>query len=194
MADVINIRVPDLLNLEQYRIEFGDTTAFIEKMTGTQDDLDTFSAQINLTVGDMQNASNEIGARYDAVLISENKATVAANDAHNSYVRTLQASQRVFDSETISTSAAASALDSKNAASQSETNAKESELLAEGYANSAGIASNDAVLAASNAMAIATGIGATYVQNGNLFIRFLQDKIDNILINNDGQLIVNTTY
>ena len=64
----VNIRIPDPLELQQYRIQVGDTVQFIEKMTGTQDDLDAFSGQLNLTVADMQSAADQIAARYTQIL------------------------------------------------------------------------------------------------------------------------------
>jgi len=79
--ETVNIRIPDPLELQQYRIQVGDTVEFIEKMTGTQDDLDAFSGQLNLTVSDMQTAADQISNRYTQILqtgqqVAEDKTAV----------------------------------------------------------------------------------------------------------------------
>lgn len=122
--ETVNIRIPDPLDLTQYRIQVGDTVEFIEKMTGTQDDLDAFSGQLNLTVADMQSAADQISTRYTQILqtgqqVADDKSTVQQLRTETGQDRVLaqQAATTATAKANIATGAAGSASDSASVAS-----------------------------------------------------------------------------
>lgn len=73
------ITKPDPLDLAQYQIEFGDTTEFIAKMTGTQTDLDAFASQLNTMCDDIDQVGVDAEAARDAAIAAKNEAEQIAS-------------------------------------------------------------------------------------------------------------------
>lgn len=65
------ITKPDTLDLGQYNLVAGDTTAMIDKINGTQSDLDTFGTQLNTMVTDIENEATVIAQETRALTAEE---------------------------------------------------------------------------------------------------------------------------
>lgn len=198
MAETINIRIPDQLNLGQYEINIGDTVEFIEKMTGTQTDLDIFSTQSNTMGQDVQLAANQIGVRWTEILaaglqVDTDKGIVTQLRADTNADKIL-AEQAAVDAGGSASSAHDDSVLAQNAATATNADkiqtgldriaAAESSALSSGYSteaenfkNQASGFAEDAEIAESNAaewaqLILEAGIGGfatlTYEQRGAL--------------------------
>lgn len=77
----VEIRNPGEIDLTQYRVEIGDTIEFVEKINGTQADLENWAEELTFCAIDMQSAADQIGTRYISILqagvqVGQDKQTV----------------------------------------------------------------------------------------------------------------------
>ncbi|MBB1485888.1 hypothetical protein [Oceanospirillum sediminis] len=75
MSETITIRTPGPIDLTQYKVQVGDTTEFIEKINGTQVDVENWAQQLTWCASDLQNAVSQIGDRYADVVQRSNQVS-----------------------------------------------------------------------------------------------------------------------
>ena len=66
--ETVTIRVPGVVDLTQYRVQVGDTVAFIEKINGTQSDLENWAEQLTWCATDLQTTADQIGTRHTEIV------------------------------------------------------------------------------------------------------------------------------
>ncbi|WP_417594965.1 hypothetical protein [Oceanospirillum sp.] len=80
-GNTVDIRVPGVVDLTQYRVKINDTIAFIEKINGTQSDLENWAKELTFCAEDLQSAADQIGTRHAEIvqagaLVADDKAIV----------------------------------------------------------------------------------------------------------------------
>lgn len=81
MSETVNIRLPGVVDLTQYRVQVGDTVQFIEKINNTQADLENWAQQLTFCATDLQAAADQIGTRHTEIVqtgtqVADDKAIV----------------------------------------------------------------------------------------------------------------------